>query len=99
MFAWYSQADDDDDLDDLSFGGPEQPQKPTLPAGTSSQGSQGLSGRIGQDNSTRTRNEAWNGIRTETRFTGESTLDEPVSTTIASITFQAADYIVFKLRW
>lgn len=79
----YSQADDDD-LDDLSFGGPPQTHKPSTSA-SNAQGSQpGLSGRIGQDPNTRTRNEAWGGIRMETRYTGESTLDEPVSKTIVS---------------
>ncbi|KAI5454563.1 hypothetical protein NCC49_003458 [Naganishia albida] len=77
----YIQADDDD-LDDLSFGGPSQSHKPS-PSASNAQGSQpGLSGRIGQDPNTRTRNEAWGGIRMETRYTGESTLDEPVSKTI-----------------
>jgi hypothetical protein len=77
-----SQADDDD-LDDLSFGGPSEFAKPAASSSnTTSASQQGLSGRIGQDPNKRTRDEAWNGIRMQTRYTGESTLDEPVSKTI-----------------
>lgn len=86
-----SQADDDD-LDDLSFGGPataSQPLKPPKPT-TGTAGGSGrtspnpLSGRIGSTPSGGTR-ENWGGVRTETRFTGESTLDEPISKTIVSV--------------
>ncbi|GHJ85597.1 hypothetical protein NliqN6_1999 [Naganishia liquefaciens] len=78
----YIQADDDD-LDDLSFGGPSEFAKPAASSSnTTSASQQGLSGRIGQDPNKRTRDEAWNGIRMQTRYTGESTLDEPVSKTI-----------------
>jgi hypothetical protein len=39
-----------------------------------------VSGRIGS--APRTTETSWGGVRLETRYTGESTLDEPVSTTI-----------------
>jgi hypothetical protein len=68
-----SQADDDD-LDALSFApeaGPSQPPKPA-PA---------VSGRIGAPSGSST---TWGGVRVERRYTGQSTLDEPVSATIVS---------------
>jgi hypothetical protein len=83
-----SQADDDD-LDDLSFGGPASASRPLDPQSHSSSGTgqapptNVLGGRIGSTASGG-RREDWGGLRTETRFTGESTLDEPVSVTIVS---------------
>jgi hypothetical protein len=92
----HSQADDDD-LDDLSFGGPATANQPLNPSsssstnqaggsGSQSQSSNALGGRIGSTPSGG-RREDWGGVRTETRFTGESTLDEPVSVTIVSSLF------------
>ena len=81
-----SQADDDD-LDALSFA--PQPVSPAKPASSPSASAPGasssapqVSGRIGS--APRTSNTTWGGVRLETRYTGESTLDEPVSATIVS---------------
>ncbi|KAK6910498.1 hypothetical protein I203_104530 [Kwoniella mangroviensis CBS 8507] len=78
---------DDDDLDTLSFSHPN----PTAnAAGSSSSQAQpqagpsnpsGVSGRIGQSSQPR-RETGWGGVKMETRYTGESTLDEPVTKTI-----------------
>jgi hypothetical protein len=100
----HSQADDDD-LDDLSFGGPATANQPLNPSsssssnqaggsGSQSQSANALGGRIGSTPSGG-RREDWGGVRTETRFTGESTLDEPVSVTIVSSLFLR---IIQKLR-
>jgi hypothetical protein len=70
-----SQADDDE-LDALSF---TQPQAgPSVPPPSSSQPP--ISGRIGQSNAPKST--TFGGVRMETRYTGEPTLDEPVSKTI-----------------
>lgn len=88
-----SQADEDD-LDDLSFGGPASASAPLKPQSSSSskpQNQNPLSGRIGSGSGSGSGSgggrgggtrENWGGVRMETRYTGESTLDEPVSTTI-----------------
>lgn len=76
-----SQADDDD-LDTLSFTQP-QAGSSAPPAGSSIQppsAGSGISGRIGQSNAPKTT--SFGGVRMETRYTGEPTLDEPVSKTI-----------------
>lgn len=71
---------DDDDLDALSFA-PQPVESAAQNAGQSSSNApSGVSGRIGS--APRTTNETWGGVRLETRYTGESTLDEPVSATI-----------------
>ncbi len=87
-----SQADDED-LQSLSFSHPSssRPSAPTpsrspLPnngqGSSSSSSNPGLSGRIGSTNQPKsTKSTTW-GVKTETRYTGESTLDEPVSKTI-----------------
>ncbi|WVQ74947.1 hypothetical protein IAR50_004555 [Cryptococcus sp. DSM 104548] len=86
---------DDDDLDALSFSHPNPsgsapqvgsssaPQPP--PPLQSGPHPSGVSGKIGQSGSGGKPGETstgWGGVRTETRYTGESTLDEPVSETI-----------------
>lgn len=73
----YIQADDDD-LDDLSYGKPI-PSNPSAQQAPSA--GSGLSGRIGSTPGG-TRTERWGGMKMETRYTGEDTLDEPVSKTI-----------------
>ncbi|KAK4688803.1 protein YIPF6, partial [Tremellales sp. Uapishka_1] len=69
---------DDEDLDTLSFSHPA--------AGGSSQpaprSQNPLSGRIGSTNTKPTTSTGWGGVKMETRYTGEDTLDEPVSKTI-----------------
>ncbi|KAL7422733.1 hypothetical protein Q5752_002025 [Cryptotrichosporon argae] len=74
---------DDDDLDSLSFSHPGASSSAPPPARSHAAGPSGVSGRIGQDarpaSSTTT---GWGGVKMETRYTGESTLDEPVSKTI-----------------
>lgn len=79
---------DDEELDSLSFSLPSssrpsgQPLRSPAANGSSSSGIPGLSGRIGSTNQPKsTKNTTW-GVKTETRYTGESTLDEPVSKTI-----------------
>lgn len=75
----FSQADDDE-LDALSFTQPQAgPSAP--PAGSSIQPP--ISGRIGQ--STAPKSTTFGGVRMETRYTGEPTLDEPVSKTIVRL--------------
>ncbi|ORY35520.1 Yip1 domain-domain-containing protein [Naematelia encephala] len=71
----YIQADDED-LDSLSFAGPA-----TLPQ-NSGPPTNALSGRIGSGNTPATSRTGWGGVKVETRYTGDSTLDEPVSKTI-----------------
>lgn len=79
-----SQADDED-LDSLSFShpqaGPSSSSAP--PPGSSIQPpGGGVSGRIGQSSSSAPKSTTFGGVRMETRYTGEPTLDEPVSKTI-----------------
>jgi hypothetical protein len=74
----YSQADDDE-LDALSFS---HPQASSSTAPPPVQG-QSVSGRIGQSNAPKST--TIGGVRMETRYTGEPTLDEPVSKTIVSV--------------
>ncbi|KAK1927134.1 putative vesicle-mediated transport-related protein [Papiliotrema laurentii] len=82
---------DDDDLDALSFSQPQASSSSTRPeaagpssAGpsTSSSGNAGVSGRIGSGGPSSETRTGWGGVRVETRYTGVSTLDEPVSETI-----------------
>ena len=98
-----SQADDDD-LDDLSFGGPTSAAD-SRPLNSGSQSNSGnvpvpnpLGGRIGSTASGG-RREDWGGVRTETRFTGESTLDEPVSVTIVSLRILHGSLLSEMLRF
>ncbi|KIR51667.1 terbinafine resistance locus protein [Cryptococcus gattii Ru294] len=88
---------DEDDLEALSFSHPnpsptpsgpsssQQQHQPSYAAGPSNPS--GVSGKIGQDGPSSkpraaTSTIGWGGVRVETRYTGESTLDEPVSKTI-----------------
>lgn len=84
-----SQADDED-LDSLSFTHPQASGSTTQPpplAGPSSAVNGGVSGKIGSDGLTKpsTSRTGWGGVKMETRYTGASTLDEPVSATIVSL--------------
>ncbi|KAL1405231.1 hypothetical protein Q8F55_008856 [Vanrija albida] len=78
---------DDDDLDDLSFAPKPVTEDAPLPGPSSAAarapglGQSGVSGRIGSTPASE-RVTGWGGVRIEKRFTGESTLDEPVSATI-----------------
>lgn len=93
---------DEDDLEALSFSHPnpsptpsgpsssQQQHQPSYAAGPSNPS--GVSGKIGQDGPNSkpraaTSTIGWGGVRVETRYTGESTLDEPVSKTIVCIFF------------
>jgi hypothetical protein len=83
-----SQADDDD-LDALSFTQP-QASSSAPPAGSSIQppsSGSGISGRIDQSNAPKST--TFGGVRMETRYTGEPTLDEPVSKTIVLYSLSA----------
>ncbi len=87
----FDRQPDDDDLETLSFGQPLQqplPSSSTSPSKPLSSPNPALSGKIGtnpnQGQSGQSRTENVYGIKTQTRFTGESTLDEPVSATIVS---------------
>ncbi|CAK9783510.1 vesicle-mediated transport-related protein [Cutaneotrichosporon oleaginosum] len=66
---------DDDDLDALSFAPEAGPSHPSQPKPAPA-----VSGRIGSAPSGSST--TWGGVRVERRFTGNSTLDEPVSATI-----------------
>ncbi|WVF72807.1 hypothetical protein IAT40_007625 [Kwoniella sp. CBS 6097] len=79
---------DDDDLEALSFSHPSASGSSTSPlpphsasASAGPSNPSGVSGRIGQSDQPRTER-GWGGVKTETRYTGESTLDEPVTATI-----------------
>ncbi|WVR07596.1 hypothetical protein IAU60_004638 [Kwoniella sp. DSM 27419] len=76
---------DDDDLDALSFGQPaaggSTSPLPTHQPTAGPSNPSGVSGRMGQSAQPR-QERGWGGVKTETRYTGESTLDEPVSATI-----------------
>lgn len=62
----------------LPHSGAASPAPSPSPGGPS-----GLSGRIGSDNAPKSSSTTgWGGVRMETRYTGEPTLDEPVSRTI-----------------
>ncbi|ORX38497.1 Yip1 domain-domain-containing protein [Kockovaella imperatae] len=85
---------DDDDLEALSFSHPSAAQAssssagvaaagPSTAPGSGSQLNGGLSGKIGSGPTPgSTSRTGWGGVTIETRYTGESTLDEPVSATI-----------------
>ncbi|KZS88059.1 Yip1-domain-containing protein [Sistotremastrum niveocremeum HHB9708] len=86
----YIQPDDDDDLDDLSIPGYTHPS--LSPAEAQSKGKSRavpdqlappspLSGNIGSGYRAATKSTVA-GVRVETRYTGEETLDEPVTATI-----------------
>lgn len=82
-----SRQADDDDLDALSFApNVPLPRTPEPYGNNATAGPSGVSGRIGssgsgQRNST---TREYGGVKVETRYTGESTLDEPVSATIVN---------------
>ncbi|WWC90720.1 uncharacterized protein L201_005657 [Kwoniella dendrophila CBS 6074] len=84
---------DDEDLDTLSFSHPNpagssstSQQQSYQNTSSSSQAGpsnpSGVSGRIGQNAQQSRTERGWGGVKTETRYTGESTLDEPVTATI-----------------
>ncbi|KAL1696867.1 hypothetical protein GGG16DRAFT_42034 [Schizophyllum commune] len=93
------QADDDDDYDEENMPGFTNPalaspvadkgktraHEPEQLAPPSSSGTSGLSGNIGSSSNTapQATRSTVGGVRVETRYTGQDTLDEPVGTTIA----------------
>lgn len=93
---------DEDDLEALSFSHPNPSPTPSGPSSSQQQNHpsysagpsnpSGVSGKIGQDGPSSkpraaTSTIGWGGVRVETRYTGESTLDEPVSKTIVCILY------------
>lgn len=93
---------DEDDLEALSFSRPNPSPTPSGPSSSQQQNQRsyaagpsnpsGVSGKIGQDGPSSkpraaTSTIGWGGVRVETRYTGESTLDEPVSKTIVCILY------------
>ncbi|KAK8854797.1 hypothetical protein IAR55_003536 [Kwoniella newhampshirensis] len=78
---------DDDDLDTLSFSHPGASSSTPIPPSQPAAGPSnpvGVSGRIGQTSQhpQAKTGTGWGGVKVETRYTGESTLDEPVTKTI-----------------
>ncbi|WVO13445.1 hypothetical protein L204_101061 [Cryptococcus depauperatus] len=83
---------DDDDLEALSFSQPgvnaSTPSPRPEPSSSATQNTTDtskpiLAGKIGQSEPSKpTSSRGWGGIKVETRYTGEPTLDEPVSTTV-----------------
>lgn len=84
---------DDDELDALSF---TQPQAgPSVPPASSQPP---ISGRIGQNNAPKST--TFGGVRMETRYTGEPTLDEPVSKTIVRFSlFKSGQELMIDARF
>ncbi|CAD6575543.1 MAG: hypothetical protein TREMPRED_001450 [Tremellales sp. Tagirdzhanova-0007] len=74
---------DDDDLDSLSFSKQTSSVPPRPAPASSSSNPSGVSGRIGSNaQPASTSRTGWGGVKVETRYTGEPTLDEPVTKTI-----------------
>ncbi|WWC71577.1 uncharacterized protein I206_105535 [Kwoniella pini CBS 10737] len=77
---------DDEDLDALSFSHPNPASSssqnyPSQPSQAGPSNPSGVSGKIGQNAQPKTER-GFGGVKMETRYTGESTLDEPVTKTI-----------------